>query len=200
MRRLRLLPATALVVLALVALVAAVPASAAPRTLTFGPAVDTTVRADHPNKGYGSLTTLTADNSPVENGLLRFTVSGVGTDVVVGATLRLFVTNPSPVGGSVARVASQTWGENVTWNTAPAADALPVATIGKAALNTWAQFNVLPIVTGDGTYSMRISSTSIDGVAYVSREGTTTTQRPRPGVTTQPTPHPDPPSGGTHTR
>ena len=67
-----------------------------PRTLTFGSAVDTTVRADHPNKGYSSLTTLTADNSPIENALLRFTVSGVGTDVVVGATLRLFVTgNPA---------------------------------------------------------------------------------------------------------
>ena len=185
MRRVRGL-AVVLLSVATTAVLVAIPASAAPRTLTFGPAVDATVRADHPSKSYGSLTTLTADNSPVENALLRFTVSGVGTDQVIGATLRLFVTNPSPVGGSVARVASQTWGENVTWNTAPAADPLPVATIGKAALNTWAQFNVLPIVTGDGTFSMRISSTSADGVAYVSREGTTATQRPQLIVTTQP--------------
>jgi hypothetical protein len=177
-----------LLAVAIVALVAAVPASAANRILTFGPVVDTTVRADHPAKGYGTLTTLTADNAPIENGLLRFTVSGVGTDVVVGATLRLFVTNPSPVGGSVARVASQTWGENVTWNTAPAPHPLAVATIGKAALNTWAQFNVLPIVTGDGTFSMRISSTSVDGVAYVSREGANATQRPQLVVTTAPPP------------
>jgi hypothetical protein len=172
-----------------VGILVSMPASAAGnRTLTFGPTVDTTIRADHPSKGYGALTTLTADNSPVQNGLLRFTVSGVGSDVVVGATLRLFVTNPSPVGGSVARVASQTWGENVTWNAAPVADPLPVATIGKAALNTWAQFNVLPIITGDGTYSMRVSSTSADGVAYVSREGTTATQRPQLVVTTAPPP------------
>jgi hypothetical protein len=178
-----------LVAIATVGVFVSIPASAAGnRTLTFGPTVDTTIRADHPNKGYGSLTTLTADNSPVQNGLLRFTVSGVGTDVVVGATLRLFVTNPSPVGGSVARVASQTWGENVTWNAAPVADPLPVATIGKAALNTWAQFNVLPIITGDGTYSVRLSSTSADGVAYVSREGTTPTQRPQLVVTTAPPP------------
>ncbi len=184
MRRIRGRPVTVLVALATLAVLVAVPASAAPRTLAFGPAVDTTVRADHPTKGYGTLTTLTADNSPVQNALLRFTVSGVGTDVIIGATLRLYVTNPSPVGGSVARVASQTWGENVTWNTAPAADPLPVATIGKATLNTWAQFNVLPIITGDGTFSMRISSTSADGVAFVSREGTTATQRPQLVVTT----------------
>ncbi len=189
MRRMLRRPATALVAIATVGILVSMPASAAGnRTLTFGPTVDTTIRADHPSKGYGALTTLTADNSPVQNGLLRFTVSGVGSDVVVGATLRLFVTNPSPVGGSVARVASQTWGENVTWNAAPVADPLPVATIGKAALNTWAQFNVLPIITGDGTYSMRVSSTSADGVAYVSREGTTATQRPQLVVTTAPPP------------
>jgi Big-like domain-containing protein/calcineurin-like phosphoesterase family protein len=196
MRRFRRLPMTLVVVTATIAIFVAVPASAAPRTLTFGPVVDTTIRADHPAKSYGSLTTLTADNSPVQNALLRFTVSGVGTDVVVGATLRLFVTNPSPVGGSVARVASQTWGENVPWNSAPVADPLPVATISKAAKNTWAQFNVLPIITGDGTYSMRISSTSIDGVAFVSREGANTAQRPQLVLTTSPPPDQTAPTVG----
>src|SRR5262245_35889632 len=196
MQRFRRLPTTAVALAATIAIFLAVPASAAPRTLTFGPVADTTVRADHPAKGYGSLTTLTADNSPVQNTLLRFTVSGVGSDVVVGATLRLFVTNPSPVGGSVARVASQTWGENVPWNSAPVADPLPVATIGKAALNTWAQFNVLPIITGDGTYSMRISSTSADGVAFVSREGANTAQRPQLVVTTSPPPDQTTPTVG----
>ena len=196
MRRSRVLPTVLMLVVATVALVAAIPASAAPRALTFGPSVDTTVRADHPTKAYGSLGTLTADNSPVQNGLLRFTVSGVGSDVVVGATLRLFVTNPSPVGGSVARIASQTWPENVTWNTAPAADPLPVATIGKAALNTWVQFNVGSIVTGDGAFSMRISSTSADGVAFVSREGTTATRRPQLVVTTAPPPDTTAPTVG----
>ena len=189
MRRTRGLTTAGAVVIATVAALVVIPAAAATtRTLTFGPVADTTIRADHPAKVYGTLTTLTADASPVQNTLVRFTVSGVGGDVVVGATLRLFVTNQSPVGGSVARVASQTWGENVTWNTAPVADPLPVATLGKVGLNTWAQFNVLPIVTGDGTFSMRISSTSADGVAFVSREGTTSTRRPQLVVTTSPPP------------
>ena len=169
------------------------PASGATKTLTFGATVDTTVRADKPTRSYGSLTTLTSDNSPVTNGLLRFTVSGVGTDVVTAATLRLYVTNPSPSGGSVSRVASQTWPENVTWNQAPAADAVPLATIGKSSVNTWAQFNVRPLITGDGTYSVKLTSTHADGVDFASREGTST-QRPQLVVTTSPPPDTTPPN------
>ena len=175
------------VLIALVAALVEAPASGAGRTLTIAPTVDTTVRADRPTKSYGSLNTITADNSPVQNGLLRFTVSGVGSDAVTGATLRLYVKDASPVGGSVSRVASQTWPENVTWNTSPAADPLPLATIGKVTVNTWAQFNVLPLIEGDGTYSVRLTSTSSDGVDYVSREGTST-QRPQLVVTTAPPP------------
>ncbi len=169
------------------------PASGATKTLTFGATVDTTVRADKPTKSYGSLTSITSDNSPVTNGLLRFTVSGVGTDVVTAATLRLYVTNPSPSGGSVSRVASQTWSENITWNQAPAADAIPLATIGKATVNTWAQFNVRPLITGDGTYSVKLTSTNADGVDFASREGTST-QRPQLVVTTSPPPDTTPPT------
>jgi hypothetical protein len=179
--------------IAVVATMIEAPASGATKTLTFGATVDTTVRADKPARSYGSLTTLTSDNSPVTNGLLRFTVSGVGTDVVTAATLRLYVTNASPSGGSVSRVASQTWPENVTWNQAPAADAIPLATIGKATVNTWAQFNVRPLITGDGTYSVKLTSTNADGVDFASREGTST-QRPQLVVTTTPPPDTTPPT------
>ena len=75
--------------------------------------------------------------------MLRFTVTGVGTDVVAAASLRLYVTNPSPVAGALYRVASQTWAENVTWTTAPAADPTPLASpTGKAVTGTWVTFNL----------------------------------------------------------
>ena len=97
----------------------------------------------------------------------------------------MFVTNPSPVGGSVYRVASQTWTEAVTWNTAPPADPTPITTtVPKAVLNTWVDFDVTPLITSDGTYSVRITSSSADGAAYTSREGATATQRPQLVVTT----------------
>jgi hypothetical protein len=44
-------------------------------------------------------------------------------------------TDPSPVAGSVYRVAAQAWTETVTGATAPAADAVPIATLGKAVRN-----------------------------------------------------------------
>jgi hypothetical protein len=179
-----------------VALVAAFlvsPAAGAGKTLTFGSVADTAIRADKPTRSYGTATTIGVDNSPIQHSLLRFTVSGVGTDVVTAATLRLFVTNASPVGGSVYRVASQTWPETVTWATAPAADAGALATAGKATVSSWMTFNVLPLVPGDGTYSVRLTSTSSDGVDYTSREGTAT-QRPQLVVTTAPPPDTTPPT------
>jgi hypothetical protein len=181
-------------VLIVIAGVGELPASGATRTLTYAAVADATVQADHPKKSYGMLSTMTADASPVQHALLRFTVSGVGSDVVTGATLRLNVKNTSSFGGSVYRVASQTWSENVTWNTAPVADPLPLASVGRVGLNTWAQFNVLPMITGDGTYSMRITSTSSDNVAFASREYSTSTQRPQLVVTTATPPDMTPPT------
>jgi fibronectin type 3 domain-containing protein len=179
--------------LALVAAFLISPAAGVGKTLTFGPVADTIIRADKPTRSYGSATTIGADNSPIQHSLLRFTVAGVGTDVVTAATVRLFVTNASPVGGSVYRVASQSWSENVTWATAPAADPGALATTAKATVNTWMTFNVLPLVRGDGTYSVRLTSTSSDGVDYTSREGSAT-QRPQLVVTTAPPPDSTPPT------
>lgn len=137
----------------------------ASRTITFAPVADATIRADHPTRSYGSASTLTVDNSPIEHALLRFTVAGVGTDPIKHASLRLYVTNASPVAGSVYRVASQTWTESVTWATAPAADPAPLVTLTNAVVGTWADFDVTPLIIGDGTYSVRIASTSTDGPA-----------------------------------
>ena len=49
---------------------------------------------------------LETDNSPVKQYLIRFTVSGVGTRTVTGATLRLSCVDPSPSGGVFTVAAS----------------------------------------------------------------------------------------------
>ena len=177
------------VVLVAVALVSAVvwatPASAT-RTLTFGVDADTTIRADRPTRSYATTTTLSVDNAPVMNALVRVTVSGVGADVVTNASLRLYVNNASPVAGTAYRVASQSWPESVTWATAPPADATAIASPGKATLNTWVSFDLTSLIKGDGTYSIRITSTNSDGAGYVSREGSSATLRPQLVVTANP--------------
>ena len=51
------------------------------------------------------------------------------------------------------------------------------------ALNTSYQFDVKPLISGDGTVSMMVKSTSGDGARYFSKEGGTTAQDPQLQVT-----------------
>jgi calcineurin-like phosphoesterase family protein len=141
--------------------------------LTFTPSDDAYVQSDLPTTNFGSDSRIVVDNSPVKNMLLKFTVSGIGTGNIVSARLRLYCVDPSPFGGNFRRVADTTWSqENVNWNTAPAADASSLATLGAVAAGNWYEVDVTSLVTGDGTFSLRTISTSSDGAYYSSKEGT----------------------------
>ena len=141
--------------------------------LTFGPDADTYVQSDKPDKNFGSAISMSADNLPIKHILQKFTVSGVGTGSVTSVKLRLYCVSASPTGGDFYRVADNSWQETaVTWNTAPAADPTPVASLGPVAVNTWYEVDLTSLVTGDGTYSLRVASTSTDGADYSTKEGT----------------------------
>jgi hypothetical protein len=104
--------------------------------------------------------------------LLKFTVSGIGNKSIVSVKLRLYCMDASPFGGEFHRVADTTWNEGtVNWNTAPSADAGILASLGKVSVNTWYEVDVSSLVTGDGTFSVRINSTNTDGAYYSSKEG-----------------------------
>jgi hypothetical protein len=76
------------------------------------------------------------------------------------------------VGGTFRRVADTTWTEgSVTWNTAPAADAATIGSLGAVAAQTWYEVDVKALVAGDGTYSIKGLSTSTNGAYYSSKEG-----------------------------
>jgi len=153
--------------------IASVSTPSAGATLIFAPVADAYIRPDYPNNNFGSATTLLVDNSPVKHFLVRFAVSGVGPGAIASAKLRLYAVNGSSSGGDFYRVADTTWGEaSVTWNTAPAADPLPLASLGAVAVNAWYEVDLTSLVTGDGIYSLRVTSTSSDGADYTSREGT----------------------------
>jgi chitodextrinase len=139
--------------------------------LTFAPAADATLRSGNPTGNAGSATLLEIDNSPVDHALLKFVVSGVGGRTVSSAKLRLNCTNASNVGGIFARVDNSSWSEStVNWNNAPAAGAT-LATLGAVTIGNWYEVDLTSLITGDGTYSIRVSTTSTDGVDYSSKEG-----------------------------
>jgi hypothetical protein len=72
----------------------------------------------------------------------------------------------------------------VTWNNQPTAAATKTSSVASAvALNTGYNFDVSPLVTGDGIISLIIKSTSGDGARYYSTEGGSTTQAPQLSVT-----------------
>jgi acid phosphatase type 7 len=140
--------------------------------LTFRPVADTYIASGNPSANYGSVTKLQVDNSPVKHILLRFNVSGINNQPITSAKLRLYTVEGGDKGGDFYRVNNQTWQEGtVTWNNAPAAEGSRLATLGSVNTNRWYEVNITSLITGDGTYSLRISTTVVNGVDYSSREG-----------------------------
>ncbi|WP_307101759.1 CBM96 family carbohydrate-binding protein [Arthrobacter globiformis] len=163
-------------------------------TVTIGPSADAVVKKDTPNTNYGTAIGLKADNSPVEMSFLKFTVAGTGS-TVTGAKLRLFISDPSTLGGQFRRVQNTTWAENtINWSNAPAADSTVIASVGSASMNTFVDVDVFSVIKGDGTYSFRIDNTSSDAVIYASREVADTTHWPQLVLTTDGTTPPPPPT------
>jgi len=149
------------------------PGATGATTLTFTPTDDASVYSDSPSSNYGSLSTLEADNSPVKNFLMKFTVTGVGFKQVLDAKLRLYCVNSSSGSGGEFRAAtSNAWTElTVSWGNAPAVSSTVLASLGSVSSSRWYEVSVRPFITGDGTYSVRVTSPSSDGADYSSSEG-----------------------------
>jgi len=140
--------------------------------LTFAPQDDVSIHSGYPGNNYGANPTLYVDNSPVQHILLKFQVSGLAGRTVTRATLKLYNTDNSSIGGKFYRVNDQSWSEeSVTWNTAPAHDGTLVASLGAVTGGNWYSVDLTSLISADGTYSLRVSSTSSDGADYSSKEG-----------------------------
>lgn len=75
-------------------------------------------------------------------------------------------------GGDFYWVPDNSWQENtVNWNTEPAADPTLRASLGAFSVNTWHEVDLSSLVTGDGTYSIRIATTSSNGADFSTKEG-----------------------------
>jgi Calx-beta domain-containing protein/calcineurin-like phosphoesterase family protein/Big-like domain-containing protein len=149
--------------------------SPAPATLTFTPSADATIKAGWPSKNYGLATTLEVDSTPDEAFLMKFSVAGLAGRPVTSAQLRLFDLSGSIRGGDIHRVADTTWSETaVTWNNAPQYDQPVVASLPVVKFSLWYSVDVASLITGDGTYSLRITSTSTDGADYASGQSDST--------------------------
>ena len=149
------------------------PTVASSSSLTFIANADSYVRESNVNSNYGTNVQLWLDSDigASYETYLKFSVSGI-TGTIQSATLRVFSTS-STVDGPTVYATTTTWSETgITWNTRPARTSSGLD--HKVAINTgvWVEYNVLPVITSDGTYSFVLVPNSTDSVSFSAREGT----------------------------
>lgn len=108
------------------------------------PTDDSYVAAASLATSFGSASSLQVDNSPVKHILLKFDLSSLGGQTIVGARLRLNVVDSSTSGGSFHRAAGNLWSEStVTWNTTPATDgSVAPVVVGSVSAGTTIELDV----------------------------------------------------------
>ncbi len=148
-----------------------------PTTLVFNPVADAYVRTGS-TSNYGSATELRVKTSSTTyKSYFKFTLSGVGA--FDAAKLRLYVLDATSIAGTVHAVSNDYAGTTTSWvengihgNNAPAITAPALGSLGSTSNGTWIEFDVTPAITGDGTYSFALQSTSSNSGRYGSKEST----------------------------
>jgi chitodextrinase len=145
-------------------------------SLIFAPQADARVEEASPSTNYGTSSKIRADggSGPDVESYLTFTVGGA-LGPVQSARLRLhFYTGT--VDGPAVYSTSSAWVESgptgITWATRPPPTSAAADDKGAIADGTWVEYDVTQFVTGNGTYSFRLATTSSDGVDIYSREAT----------------------------
>jgi hypothetical protein len=148
----------------------------APSVLTLSPDADTRVQQSAPTTNYAT-STLGADFSTSTSNIesfLRFTVTGAPPGSVASAKLRLHTTSDGTADGPAVYTSGTSWTETaLNWNSRPAVTSAATDDKGAIAANSWVEYDVTPFVTGNGTYSFRIATSSTDGIVFSQREAST---------------------------
>lgn len=174
-----MLPARTLVValLGALAMVAGPLASSAMgATLTFTPEADTYVDSSLPNDTYGTSTGMWVDGSPQKQAFMRFRVAGLAGRQVLGAKLRLYQRDASPLGGRVFSMSSTTWAESATWQTRPAIDGPQRGSFGAVQSGAYYEAGLGAFISSDGAVSLAVDSTNSDGARWSTRESSSPPQ------------------------
>ncbi|HEY7035040.1 MAG TPA: DNRLRE domain-containing protein [Thermomicrobiales bacterium] len=139
----------------------------------FAPVADARVREASPSTNYGRGTSLEVDGggTPDVESYLRFDVSGIDQPIAK-AELWLYATNGSANGPAVYG-APNSWTETgITWANRPARSNLAADDKGAVPSNAWVVYDVTPLVTGNGSFTFVLATTTTDGILANSREAT----------------------------
>jgi acid phosphatase type 7 len=182
--------------LAVTAAVVGIAPTASAATATFTPAADTYVDSNSPGANFGASGQLGVDNSPIKRTFLKFSVANV-SGTVTNVKLRIHADDVSGAagnnGGTFRSMTNTSWSETgVTYNNQPSIDGATLGSLGSVSQNTWYEIDITAagFVTGNGTYSIGVTSSSSDGADYDSRE--TGSTAPQLIITTGAGPSPSP--------
>jgi len=142
-------------------------------SLTFVTNADAYVNQSNPSTNYGNATTLQADGAsdPDIESFIRFTVTGI-SGTVQSARLRVFDTTNGSANGPAVYATGTSWTETgITWNNRPARTSGALDNKGSISPNTWVEYNVTSLVSGNGTFSFVLAADSTDGAVFSSRQG-----------------------------
>lgn len=147
-----------------------IPTMGRTNTFTFLPLVDAYVDSTYPSTNYGTRTTLRVDASPVVRSYLRFSVNGL-SGTVAKATLRIYANSGSSTGFQVRSVSSTTWGETtITYSNAPSVSSTVTGSSGAVNAGAWSAVDVTPLVSGNGTISLALTTSGSTAISLASRE------------------------------
>lgn len=150
-------------------------------TLTFTAAADARVSQTSPTTNYGTATTILVDGDAgaVQTGYVRFNASSI-SGPIQSVKLRVFCTTNGTANGPAVYLANSTWTESgtggVTWNTQPALLSSAVDNKGAIAADSWVEYDVTSLVSGNGTYTFALLADGNDGITFSSKEGTAAPQ------------------------
>lgn len=153
-------------------------------TQIFTATADTYVDSGSPTASYGKNVKLRLDNSPsTVDSYLRFNLNGI-SGTVTAVTLKLYATSSLNAGFLVNTVANDTWGETMTWNTAPPIGG-QIGTAQNVLLNTYVTVTLPPsTVTGNGDVNLALAPNSATALSLASRDDPEPTHAPQLIVTT----------------
>lgn len=141
--------------------------------LLFVAEADAQVRESHPDKNYGSDTELRADGEgdSGRESFIRFRVNDA-PDPIQEARLRIYVTDNGTDNGPAIYATDSSWDESsITWSNRPAPIGDALDNKDRLGSNSWVEYDVASVVTGNGTFSFVLVADSSDGVVFSSREG-----------------------------
>jgi PKD repeat protein len=151
--------------------VGAVTVLAAPTSVTLHALEDAQVRQISPDSNYATLPTLRvrADPSSDYHSFVKFLLPAT-ENRVTGATLRLWVEDGGPDGGTLSST-SAAWNESLlSWANAPAFGS-GLGELGAVSAGAWVEHDVSTAFFGGGFVAFGIANHDTNSIFYSSREG-----------------------------